>query len=124
MGFSTSSHPAVYSLGYVWDVGLLEWVVMTQPSGGGGDATAANQVIGNASLASIDGKTPALVGGRVPVDGSGVTQPVSGTFWQATQPISAVSLPLPTGAATAAEPTPALPRLPVPLPVPKCKSTC
>lgn len=42
-----------------------------------------------ASLTSIDGKTPALVGGRVPIDGSGVTQPVS-----------AASLPLPTGAAT------------------------
>lgn len=28
------------------------------------------------------------------------TQPVSGTFWQATQPISVVSLPLPSGAAT------------------------
>ena len=37
---------------------------------------------------------------RLLIDGSGVTQPVSGTFWQATQPISAVSLPLPTGAAT------------------------
>lgn len=36
------------------------------------------------------------------VDGSGVTQPVSGTFWQATQPVSAASLPLPTGAATSA----------------------
>jgi len=34
---------------------------MTQPGGsGGGDATAANQIIGNASLASIDSKTPAL----------------------------------------------------------------
>lgn len=51
----------------------------TTGGGGGGDATAANQVIGNASLSSIDGKTPALVTGRVPVDGSGVTQPVSGT---------------------------------------------
>jgi hypothetical protein len=40
--------------------------------------------------------------GGLRVDGSGVTQPVSGTFWQATQPISAASLPLPTGAATAA----------------------
>ena len=28
------------------------------------------------------------------------TVPVSGTFWQATQPISAASLPLPTGAST------------------------
>jgi hypothetical protein len=72
-----------------------------------------------ASVASIDGKNPALVSGRVPVDGSGVTQPVSGTFFQATQPVSiaasvpvtgtffqatqpvsAASLPLPSGAAT------------------------
>jgi hypothetical protein len=45
----------------------------------------------NSSLASIDSKTPALVSGRQPVDGSGVTQP-----------ISAASLPLPTGAATSA----------------------
>lgn len=78
------------------------------------------------SVASLDSKNPALVGGRVPVDGSGVTQPVSGTFWQATQPVSiassvavtgpltnaelrasavpvsASSLPLPSGAATSA----------------------
>lgn len=39
----------------------------------------------------------------VKVDGSAVTQPVSGTFWQATQPVSAASLPLPSGAATAAK---------------------
>jgi hypothetical protein len=42
-----------------------------------------------ASLSSIDTKTPALVSGRQPVDGSGVTQP-----------ISAVALPLPSGAST------------------------
>lgn len=42
-------------------------------------------------LASLDGKLPALVADRVPVDGSGVTQPVS-----------AAALPLPTGAATQA----------------------
>lgn len=30
------------------------------------------------------------------------TQSVTGTFWQATQPVSAVSLPLPSGAATEA----------------------
>lgn len=44
-----------------------------------------------ATLASVDAKTPALVSGRQPVDGSGVTQP-----------ISAVALPLPAGAATSA----------------------
>jgi len=43
------------------------------------------------TLGSIDTKTPSLVSGRVPVDGSGVTQPVS-----------ASSLPLPSGAATSA----------------------
>lgn len=32
------------------------------------------------TLTSVDGKLPALVSGRVPVDGSGVTQPVSGTL--------------------------------------------
>lgn len=72
-------------------------------SGAGGLATAAKQDQQTAlltdienntdgletSLTSLDNKTPALVAGRVPVDGSGVTQP-----------ISAVSLPLPTGAAT------------------------
>ena len=31
--------------------------------------------------------------GTVTVDGSGVTQPVSGTFWQATQPVSLASVP-------------------------------
>lgn len=39
----------------------------------------------------------------VKVDGSAVTQPVSGTFWQATQPVSAASLPLPSGASTEAK---------------------
>jgi hypothetical protein len=47
---------------------------------------------------SLLAKIPALVSGRIPVDGSGVTQPVSlaaapttpvtGTFWQTTQPVS------------------------------------
>lgn len=40
--------------------------------------------------------------GVLSVDASGHTVPVSGTFYQATQPVSAASLPLPSGAATAA----------------------
>jgi hypothetical protein len=74
--------------------------------GGGGDASEAKQdvLIGHVDgvegllttidgdTGSIDGKLPALSSGRVPVDGSGVTQPVSAT-----------SLPLPTGAATEAK---------------------
>ena len=93
-----------------------------------GASTSALQTTGNTSLGNIDTKTPALVSGRVPVDGSAVTQPVSdgggsltvdgsvavsnfpGTQavsgsvsvsnFPATQPVSAASLPLPTGAAT------------------------
>lgn len=59
-----------------------------------GSATSAKQDTGNTSLASIDTKAPSLVSGRVPVDPSGVTSPVS-----------AASLPLPTGAATSASQT-------------------
>ena len=79
-----------------------------------GAATSAAQTTAQTSLSSIDTKTPALASGKVPVDGSGVTQPVSGsvsvsnfpgsqavtgTFYQATQPVSLTSTPLPTGAA-------------------------
>lgn len=126
-----------------------------------GAATSANQTITNASVSSIDSKTAALVTGRVPVDGSAVTQPISastlplpsgastsanqtisngslssidsktpvlgqtlmatsqpvtiasnqsaipvtGTFYQATQPISVATLPLPAGSATSANQT-------------------
>jgi len=68
------------------------------------------------NLKVYDSAMLALFGTRIPtgltvtstrllVDGSGVTQPVSGTFWQATQPVSAASLPLPTGASTSANQT-------------------
>jgi hypothetical protein len=52
--------------------------------------------VGVTSLPSIPAGTATI--GSVNVNG---TVPVSGTFWQATQPISATSLPLPAGAATA-----------------------
>lgn len=42
----------------------------------------------------------ASAAGVLSVDASGTTVPVSGTFFQTTQPVSAASLPLPTGAAT------------------------
>jgi hypothetical protein len=53
-----------------------------------GASSAANQATEIASLASIDSKTPALVSGRQPVDGSAVTQPVS---IAATVPVQEVS---------------------------------
>ncbi len=61
-----------------------------------------NRVItmdGDKLLVKDSGVATAL-GGTLTVDASGYTVPVSGTFFQATQPISAASLPLPSGAAT------------------------
>jgi hypothetical protein len=77
-----------------------------------GAATAAKQpALGTAGGASADVLTVQGVASMTPlkVDGSAVTQPVSGTvtatgtFWQATQPVSLASVPLPAGAATAAK---------------------
>jgi hypothetical protein len=80
-----------------------------------GAATSAAQATGNTSLSSIDGKTPslgqALAAGSAPVVLTASqlstltplsTVAVTGTFFQSTQPVSATSLPLPTGAATSA----------------------
>jgi hypothetical protein len=61
------------------------------------DAAAASDSATSSLIGLIKrllGKLPTLVSGRIPVDGSGVTQPVSAT-----------SLPLPTGAATSANQT-------------------
>ncbi|MEH2201164.1 hypothetical protein [Nostoc sp.] len=59
-------------------------------SGGGGDASATNQATQITRETEIRDRLPsALVNGRLPTDSSGVTQP-----------ISALNLPLPSGAAT------------------------
>jgi len=96
----TTAQPATQS--GTWNITNVSGTV-SLPTGA---ATSAAQTTGNSSLSSIDGKLPALVSGRVPIDGSGVTQPVSGTFWQATQPVSisgnqAVNLAQVAGASTA-----------------------
>lgn len=62
-----------------------------------GAATSALQTTGNASLSNI----AASLAGTITVDASGHTVPVSGTFFQATQPVSIASLPgLASGANT------------------------
>lgn len=65
-----------------------------------GASTAAKQDTGNASLASIDTKTPAL--GQTTMAAS---QPVTIASNQTAISISAASLPLPTGASTSANQT-------------------
>lgn len=100
--------------------GLSAWKVdgsaVTQPVSASslplptGASTSTKQDTGNTSLASIDGKLPALSGGKVPVEVAGTLSVDQGTAglsaWKVdgssvTQPVSAVSLPLPTGASTA-----------------------
>lgn len=65
-----------------------------------GAATAAAQT----SVQSAPG-APAATALTVQGNSSGTPLPVSGTFWQSVQPVSAASLPLPAGAATAAAQT-------------------
>lgn len=59
--------------------------------------------LGRVTIDSPTGLTDTqLRAAPVPVSGFPTTYPVIGTFWQATQPVSAAALPLPTGASTAA----------------------
>ncbi len=71
-------------------------VMSSQPVGT--ESGAVVRVAGTISLAA----TPTIDIGDVTVLNFPATQPVSGTFFQVTQPISAATLPLPTGAATSA----------------------
>jgi hypothetical protein len=108
----TPGQGLIGSAGYVWDTSTLSWIRAVPSSGGGGGgavtiADGANVVEGSLADAAITTNTSGSLSGklrgivtilasiwdsvnnRIRVDGSGVTQPVS-----------AVSLPLPTGAAT------------------------
>ena len=64
--------------------GLMEFLVGTTPT-----------------IVSAGNPLPVTITGTPSVSVSGSVA-VTGTFWQATQPVSASSLPLPTGAATEA----------------------
>ncbi len=71
----TNPNRGVYN--WVWDAGALSWIRQTS-GGGGGDATAANQATGNASLASIDSKldfVPSFL-----CDSAGVGNPIGTTL--------------------------------------------
>jgi hypothetical protein len=75
-----------------------------------GAATAANQSTANTALAAIQTAlegtlsvgSHAVTGPLTDAELRATAVPVSGTFWQATQPVSAASLPLPSGASTEA----------------------
>lgn len=87
---SVSNFPATQAVTQsgTWNINNVSGTV-SLPTGA---STSANQTTANSSLSSIDGKIPSsltVTSSRLLVDGSGVTQP-----------ISAASLPLPSGAAT------------------------
>jgi len=72
--------------------GTLRGITGVNPSG----SIYAQQI----DIASINGAAPSLTNPLWVFPATGAIFPVSGTFWQATQPISAASLPLPALAAT------------------------
>jgi hypothetical protein len=88
-------------------------VAVEKPLAPGRAAAAASRPVALSSedKASLDAISAAIGGATYfpatqPVSGAvSVSGPVAvtGTFWQATQPVSAASLPLPTGAATSAK---------------------
>lgn len=74
--------------------------VLTAPT-----TTVTGTVTANKGTGFVDPQTDALTDAQlraadVKITLDGETVPVTGTFWQATQPVSAASLPLPSGAAT------------------------
>ena len=88
----------------VYNSSLLQWENAKQPVistdsltvSMAGVSTAANQTTGNTSLASILTELQSILSKL------NASLAVTGSFWQATQPISAASLPLPSGASTEA----------------------
>lgn len=83
-------------------------VAVELPNADGRQAAAASRPVALATedLAAVNAITTALADNATGADIATVVTAlgnplaVTGTFWQATQPISAASLPLPTGAAT------------------------
>ena len=65
--FIRFNNSVVDGIGSIVSSGFITDKSAAGGGGGAGDASAANQVIGNASLASINGKMPALVSGKQPV---------------------------------------------------------
>lgn len=79
-GLSTVAQSLLYN-GSTWDRARSDGTGKAQVSLYGKNSTAGDTAISVTS------------GGAVKIDGSAVTQPVSGTFWQSTQPVSIATAP-------------------------------
>lgn len=97
------------------DISGVHYPVTKLAFGPADTATVVRDADGNRLPVAIGGTLPAFasppavtIGGTLPGFASppavtvGGSVAVTGTFWQATQPVSAASLPLPSGAATSA----------------------
>ena len=86
---------------HVWDTNTLDWAKAKQAILSAESVTIPGTVTVTGTVTSIGPLTDTQLRAadiKITLDGESV--PVTGAFWQGTQPISAVSLPLPTGAAT------------------------
>jgi hypothetical protein len=83
-----------------WDITAITGTV-SLPTGA---STSANQTNGSQKNQIVDGSgnVIASTSNALNVNVQNASIPVTGTFYQATQPVSAASLPLPSGAATSA----------------------
>jgi hypothetical protein len=85
---------------YVYDANSLSWQAQTAATAGsGGSVNITNPTLAvtQSGAWTVALGTGSNTIGNVSVNG---TVPVSGSFWQATQPVSMSTVPLPTGAAT------------------------
>ena len=101
---STTGHADTDKLEIFYDDGISQ----AAETGGNLAAIAGKDFATQATLSAMSAKLPTSLGIKTSANSlsiaiaSDATLPVTGTFFQGTQPISAASLPLPTGAATSA----------------------
>ena len=113
---ASQGHQESLALTFQWDVGTLNWIRGVQPSGGGGAVTIADgadvaegattdaeTASGNGSVVSILKRLRTLLAGGLPAAlAAGGGLKVEGVAGGVAVPISAASLPLPSGASTEA----------------------
>ena len=94
MAFSDIPSYVVTSLGYGWDLDTLDWIKSTMSANASQVAiTNIPHVIVDSSPASSGLTNTELRASAVPISlATAPSTPVTGTFWQATQPVSSTTL--------------------------------
>jgi hypothetical protein len=87
-----------YSRGMVYESSTFSWVAAVQATIENGNVNVSGPI----AVTGTFWQASQTVEGTVDVGNFPSSQAVTGTFWQTTQPVSASSLPLPSGASTSA----------------------